>query len=168
MRVTRSDRAISTFAVLALLASGATAQSTKHQFCQPVGGMLLTNLGAVDQVTTMGPATGDLKGAVGATILSTEVNGNKLVLHVQHHWVTEAGDTLAIDPATATTTQVSPGLYAVVTYPVHLSGGTGKYAHATGDFTNIGEADLNTGHIVLRYTGQIASRMGPASRPCSA
>ena len=69
MRVTRSNRAISTFAVLALLASGATAQSTKHQFCQQVGGMLLTNLGAVDQATTMGPATGDLKGAVGATIL---------------------------------------------------------------------------------------------------
>ena len=160
MRVTRSNRAISTFAVLALLASGAIAQSTKHQFCQPVGGMLLTNLGAVDQATTMGPATGDLKGAVGATILSTEVNGNTLVLHLQHHWVTEAGDTLAIDPATATTTQVSPGLYAVVTYPVHLSGGTGKYAHATGDFTNIGEADLNTGHIVLRYTGQICFANG--------
>lgn len=155
MRFIRSNKAASIFALLALLVSEAAAQSTKHQSCQPVGGMLMTNLGAVDQVTTMGPATGDLKGAVGATILSTESNGNTLVLNVQHHWVTDAGDTLAIDPATATTTQVSPGLYAVVTYPVHLSGGTGKYAHATGDFTNIGEADLNTGHIVLRYTGQI-------------
>jgi hypothetical protein len=155
MRFTRTNKAASIFAVLALLVTGVAAQGTKHQFCQPVGGMLMTNLGAVDQATTMGPATGDLKGAVGATILSTESNGNTLVLNVQHHWVTDAGDTLAIDPATATTTQVSPGLYAVVTYPVHLSGGTGKYAHATGDFTSIGEADLNTGHIVLRYSGQI-------------
>src|SRR5215468_5577384 len=133
-----------------VLTMSALAQNPRR--CKPAGGMLMTNLGAVDQATTMGPATGDLRGAVGATILSTEASGNTLVLHVQHHWVTESGDTLSIDPAAATTTQVSPGLYAVVSYPVHLNGGTGKYAHATGHFTNIGEADLNTGHIVLRYT----------------
>jgi hypothetical protein len=160
MRFTRSNRAASIFAVLALLVSGAAAQSTKHQHCQQVGGMLMTNLGAVDENTTMGPATGDLKGAVGATILSTEVNGNTLVFHVRHHWVTEAGDTLVFDPATATTTPVTSGLYAVVTYPVHLKGGTGRYAHATGDFNNIGEADLNTGQIVLRYSGQICFSNG--------
>ena len=141
--------------MLALLASGATAQSAKHQLCQPVGGMLMTNLGAVDQATTMGTATGDLKGAVGATVLSTEVVGNNLVFHVQHHWVTEAGETLAFDPATATTTQVAPGLYAIVSYPAHLSGGTGKYANASGDFTTIGEADLNTGELVFRYRGTV-------------
>ena len=117
--------------------------------------MLMTNLGAVDPATTMGTATGDLKGAVGATILSTESSGNTLILHVQHHWVTESGETLDFDVATATTTQVSPGLYAIVTYPVHLKGGTGKFAGATGNFTNIGEADLGTGQIVLRYTGRI-------------
>jgi hypothetical protein len=103
----------------------------------------------------MGTATGDLKGAVGATILSTEGSGNTLILHVQHHWVTESGDTLVFDPAIATTTQVAPGLYAIVTYPVHLKGGTGKFAGATGNFTNIGEADLGSGQIVLRYTGQV-------------
>ena len=103
----------------------------------------------------MGIATGDLKGSVGATILSTETDGNTLILNVQHHWVTESGDTLAFDTATATTTRVASGLYAIVTYPVHLKGGTGKYAGATGDFTNIGEADLTTGQIILRYTGRI-------------
>ena len=46
------------------------------------------------------------------------------------------------------------------TYPVHLKGGTRRYGHATGDFTNIGEADLNTGQIVLRYTGQICFANG--------
>jgi len=117
--------------------------------------MLMTNLGAVDAATTMGVATGDLKGAVGATILSTEGTGDTLILHVQHHWVTESGDTLDFAPATATTTQVAPGLYAMVTYPVHLKGGTGKFAGATGDITNIGEADLGTGRVVTRYVGQI-------------
>jgi hypothetical protein len=160
MQFTTTNKVVSILAVLAVLVSGAAAQSKKRQHCKPVGGMLMTNLGAVDQATTMGPATGDLKGAVGATILSTEVNGNTLVFHVQHHWVTDAGDTLAFDPATATTTQVATGLYAVVSYPVHLTGGTGRYAHVTGDFNNIGEADLNNGQIVLRYTGQICFANG--------
>jgi len=122
--------------------------------------MVMTNLGAVDPATTMGTATGDLRGAVGATILSTEANGNTLALRVQHHWVTESGDMLTIDPAVATTTQVSPGLYAVVTYPVHLRGGTGKFAGATGDLTNIGEADLVSGQIVLRYSGKVCFAKG--------
>ena len=115
----------------------------------------MTNLGAVDAATTMGPVTGDLRGSVGATILSTEVNGSNLVFHVQHHWVTESGDTLSFDPATATSTPVAPGLYAIVTYPVHLTGGTGKFAGGTGDFNNIGEVDLNSGQLVLRYFGKL-------------
>jgi hypothetical protein len=52
---------------------------------------------------------------------------------------------------------VGPGLYAVVTYPVHLAGGTGKFAGVTGDFDNIGEADLIIGQLVLRYSGQLCS-----------
>ena len=119
MQFTHS-KAISVLAAMVILVVAATGQS-KH--CTPAGGMLMTNLGAVDPATTMGVATGDLKGAVGATILSTEVNGNMLIFHVQHLWVTESGDTLAFDPATATTTPVAPGLYAVVSYPVHLKGG---------------------------------------------
>ena len=46
-------------------------------------------------------------------------------------------------------------LLAVVSYPAHLSGGTGKFSGATVDFTAIGEADLNTGRLVLRYSGQV-------------
>jgi hypothetical protein len=49
----------------------------------------------------------------------------------------------------------APRLYAIVSYPVHLSGGTGKYAKASGDFTNIGEVDLGSGQIVLRYAGEV-------------
>ncbi len=51
----------------------AAAGQTKR--CTAAGGMLMTNLGAVDPATTMGTATGDLRGAVGATILSTEGSG---------------------------------------------------------------------------------------------
>jgi len=87
MRHTHTQ-AISIFAATIILVTAAAGQD-KH--CTPVGGMLMTNLGAVDQATTMGTATGDLKGAVGATVLSTEVVGNNLVFHVQHHWVTESG-----------------------------------------------------------------------------
>jgi hypothetical protein len=152
MRFLSTNKAASVFAAMVIFVAAAAAQNKR---CTAVGGMVMTNLGAVDPATTMGTATGDLRGAIGATILSTEATGNTLVLRVQHHWVTESGDTLDIDPATATTTQVSPGLYAIVTYPVHLKGGTGKYAGASGNLTNIGEADLGTGQIVLRYTGKI-------------
>jgi hypothetical protein len=152
MRFLNTNRIIAVCLVVSVYAVTAAAQSKR---CTSVGGMVMTNLGAVDAATTMGTATGDLRGAVGATILSTEASGNTLALRVQHHWVTESGDTLNIDPAVATTTQVSPGLYAIVTYPVHLRSGTGKFAGATGDLTNIGEADLVSGQIVLRYSGKV-------------
>jgi hypothetical protein len=156
MRLLSTSKSVAVLATMVILIAAAAAQS-RH--CTPVGGMLMTNLGAVDPATTMGVATGDLKGAVGATILSKEGTGegtgSTLILHVQHHWVTESGDTLFFAPATATTTQVGPDLYAMVTYPVHLNGGTGKFAGATGDITNIGEADLGTNRVVTRYIGQI-------------
>ena len=158
MRFTKLSKALSIVAAMAFLAAGADAQkNSKRQHCQPVGGMLMTNLGAIDASSTMGPVTGDLKGSVSGTVVSTEVIGNNLVFHIQHHWVTESGDTLSFDQATATSTPVAPGLYAIITYPVHLTGGTGKFAQVTGDFNNIGEVDLNSGQIVLRYSGQLCS-----------
>ena len=66
-----------------------------------------------------------------------------------------------IDPATATSVPIGPGLFAVVSYPVHINGGTGKFAGATGDFTNIGEVllphapDTAGGTTVFRYSGQV-------------
>jgi hypothetical protein len=161
MRSTKISKAVSILASLAFLVAGAAAQkNSQRQHCQPAGGMLMTNLGAIDASTKMGPVTGDLKGSVSGTVVSTEVIGNNLVFHIQHHWVTESGDTLSFDQATATTTPVAPGLYAIITYPVHLSGGTGKFSQVTGDFNNIGEVDLNSGQIVLRYSGQLCSPKG--------
>ena len=120
------------------------------------GRAILTDLGVPDANSTMGYATGDLKGAVGFSILSTEQNGDTLILHVQHHWVSESGDIISLDPATATTTQVAPGLYAIVTYPFHLNGkGTEKFAEASGDGSAIGDTDLINGRLGLRYTGTL-------------
>jgi hypothetical protein len=141
---------------------GAKAASPKASLpepsCQTVGGTISTNFGAIDANTTMGTATGDLRGAVSGTLLGAPVAGpgGTVVFHVQHHWVTESGETLDFDPATATTVPLSATLFAVVTYPVHLTGGTGKYAGAKGELTAIGEVDLVKG-TVFRYSGTVCT-----------
>jgi len=123
--------------------------------CVPVGGTVMTNF--LNSNTTLGAATGDLRGAISASLLGAPQQGpgGTIIFHVQHHWVTEGGDTLTIDPAVATTTPLSQTLFAVVTYPVHISGGTGRYHGATGDITNIGEVDLSQNATVFRYTGRV-------------
>ncbi len=140
----------------------ASFSGVEHR-CVPIGGTINTNFGAIDASTTMGTATGDLRGAVSGTLLGSPQPGagGTVIFHVQHHWVTENGDTLFFDPATATTVPLGPGLFAILTYPVHLKGGTGRFAGATGDFTTIGEVnlpnspDVTGGTTVFRYTGQV-------------
>ena len=149
---------VAAVAVAAMLFAAAAIAQAKS--CQQAGGMLMTDLGAVDASTTMGVATGDLRGAVGATILNLESqnNGATLIFTVQHHWVTETGDLLFFDQAKATVEQVGGSQstrYGVVTYTTHLKGGTGRFAGATGDFTSMGEADLATGQLVFRYSGTL-------------
>lgn len=126
--------------------------------CRPIGGTVMTNLGVVNQSTTLGVVDGDLRGAVAATILNVAPGSNgTTIFTVQHHFVTQAGDTILVDQATATTKEVVPGsgLYAILNYPVHIKGGTGQFAGATGDFNNIGAADLGSGRTVFRYSGQV-------------
>ena len=113
-------------------------------------------LATVDANTTLGTVTGDLKGAVAATILEIAPGDNgTTVFTVQHHIVTESGDTLSVDKARATAVMVAPGLFAVVSYPVTIVGGTGRFAGASGGFDNIGEVDLNTGQTTFRYRGRL-------------
>jgi hypothetical protein len=136
-----------------IVSSTSVFAASKH--CQSTSGSVITNFGVVDANTTLGTATGDLKGAVAATVLNVTPNTDGTVsFSVQHHWVTEDGDTINIDPATAVTMPLSQTLFAVIKYPVHISGGTGKFAGATGDLNNIGEADLVAG-TVFRYSGKI-------------
>lgn len=132
--------------------------SSSHPHCRPIGGSIMTNLGVVDQSTTLGVVSGDLQGAVAATILNVAPGANgTTIFTVQHHFVTQEGDTILVDQATATTQEVPPGsgLYTILNYPVHIKGGTGRFANAVGDFNNIGAADLATNRTVFRYSGQV-------------
>jgi hypothetical protein len=134
-----------------------------ERHCVPVGGTVMTNFGVITPTSTLGTATGDLRGAVSASLLGPPEAGagNTVIFRIQHHFVTETGDTIFIDPATATSVPIGPGLFAILSYPVHIKGGTGKFAGATGDFTNIGEVllpnapDTTGGTTVFRYTGQV-------------
>ncbi len=150
---------------------GALSYAHDGRHCVPVGGTFMTNLAAIDgpgvPSTTLGRVTGDLSGAVAATIKSVAEPGNgTLVFTVQHHVVTDAGDFVTAAEAQATVAPV-PGapspLFAIVTYPVQITGGTGKFAGATGALTNIGEIsvphfatnDLTDGALILRYSGHV-------------
>ena len=143
--------------VTLLLASFTTTGFAKSPSCAAIGGAILTNLGGFGQIdgtpTTLGQATGDLKGALGVQILSASADFTSIT--VQHHWVTENGESLVIDQAVAHGVFVAPGLLAITDYKTHLSGGTGRYAHATADMTAIGEVDFNTGQAILRYRGTL-------------
>jgi hypothetical protein len=138
-----------------LLVSSALAEP-KH--CAPVGGAFLTNVGGFGDNTTLGVITGDIKGAVGVQIVGfTTAADGTTTISVQHHLVTETGDTVQIDPAQAIAVSVAPGLFAITKYQIHISGGTGRFQGATGDMTAIGEADFNTGHLIGRYTGKLCT-----------
>jgi len=144
--------------VILLLASLGTTAFAKNPTCSEVGGAILTNIGGFGQIdghpTTLGPATGDLKGAVG--VETKDVNQSSTVITVQHHWVTENGDTLNIDEAQAAGMFLpNSALFAITDYKITLSGGTGRFANATGQMNAIGEVDFSTGHAILRYSGQI-------------
>ena len=114
--------------------------------------------------TTLGTATGDLAGGIGVYIFSFTPTGNTAVAKVHHHWVTEAGDTIFAQDATANAYQVGPfsGVYAVAddSYTVNIIGGTGRFTGATGKLSIIGvldtsQPDPNQWKVVLRYHGTI-------------
>ena len=119
--------------------------------CQNVGGGILTNF--IDQTSTDGTATGDLRGAVGVAIL--EVNGN--IYHVHHHWVTESGDTIFAKDAFLTTYPTPDPNRVLADYlnGVEIIGGTGRFDGATGKVFAFGAVDLSLGQITLRYSGKV-------------
>ena len=146
-----------TVGLVLLLALSTTTAFAAKPHCSQIGGMILTNLGGfgvIDgQPTTLGVATGDLKGALGVQIVGASPDFTTIT--VRHHWVTEDGETLNFDQATLHGTWVSQTLLAVTDYKPHLSGGTGRFANATADTSAIGELDFSTGHAVLRYSGTL-------------
>ena len=139
------------------------AQGDEHN-CRKVSGGIVTNFlnesGTVSGTSfaneTLGTATGDLKGSLGVHVLSLQPGPNgTTIFHNHHHWVTEAGDTIFLADAYATAYPSGiPGLFAA-TYPngVTITGGTGRFAGASGNIASWGAVDQNTGRIVLRYQG---------------
>jgi len=139
--------------VLALLITASAWAGDRE--CQSVGGMLMTNIGAIEGVTNLGPVTGDLQGSVAATILGQDAHGNFLV---QHYWVTSSGETIVLKEAVLTPTPTSdPNVVAVLwgNYPVDIIGGTGKFKNATGRLEAFGLADFKERTLVLRYRGKV-------------
>lgn len=131
--------------------------------CRHVGGGVLTNFlqttdlacaASFQNLCTDGTSTGDIKGAVGVSILG--INGN--VYHVHHHWVTESGDTIFLNDAYRTTYPTSDPnrVMADYTQGVDITGGTGGFANATGHLSSaFGAVDLDLGQITLRYEGTV-------------
>src|SRR5258705_8945150 len=129
---------------------------TQARRCSTVGGPMPTNWEEVVQSATLAPKTGYLKGGVTAAILNVTQNQDGTVsFTVQHHLVTESGDTISFGPATAVTMPLSATRFALLNYPVHIDGGTGRYANASGDLNSIGEGDLNSGQTGFRYSGKL-------------
>ena len=148
-------RSIQIAAICLFAGTAAQAQSSNAiPHCRPVGGTLMTNF--VDSNTTLGSATGDLEGAVSATLLGVAPAADgTTVFSVQHHWTTDTGDSIFFAVAQASALPVAPGLFAIVSYPVTITGGTGKFVGAAGTVENIGEVDLNTLRTVFRYQGEV-------------
>ena len=152
------------FALLALIPNNITrltpfalAQGqSAHSACIPVGGALITNIGAIAGVTNLGPVWGDLSGSVAATILGQNSNGS---YNVQHYWVTAAGDTITLKVAVLTPTYPTSDKSIVAVpwgnYRSDISGGTGKFNNATGYLDYFGIADFQQNTLVLRYRGEV-------------
>lgn len=136
--------------------------------CQSVGGVLMTNIGAItDGSINLGPVYGDLAGSVAAKILSANSDGTYTL---QHYWVTAAGDTILLKQAVLTPTYpvftamlVNKGIVAVPwgNYKSDISGGTGKFDGATGTLSYFGMADFTNNTLVLRYTGTVCYKQQP-------
>jgi len=130
--------------------------------CQSVGGVLMTNIGAItDGDINLGPVFGDLAGSVAAKILGQNPDGSYTV---QHYWVTNAGDTILLKPAilipaypVAQLAVTNKAIVAVPwgNYTSDINGGTGKFDGATGSITYFGMADFVKNTLVLRYSGTV-------------
>ena len=138
--------------------------------CTPVGGTFMTNLGAIGGTsvpsTTLGRVTGDLSGAVAATIASVRPSGGNLVFTVQHHILTDDGDFVFANEAQATamagggcTSAAVCDCYRSSAYQRRnrevCAGDRRHYQHRRGTSANFASGDLSGETLILRYSGRI-------------
>jgi hypothetical protein len=145
----------------AAMCFGAVPGLADQGHCRHIGGGILTNFldpsqclptsGSSVGLCTDGPATGDLRGAVGVAVL--KITGNVLTNH--HHWVTESGDTIFFQDADLTLLSTStPGLFVGdYQHGIFITGGTGGFEGASGKISAFGAVDENKGELTLRYAG---------------
>jgi len=128
--------------------------------CVPVGGVLMTNIGAIPYPasaggTNLGPVFGDLQGSVAADI----VGSTSTTYTLQHYWVTASGDSIYFAPAVLTPTYPTSSKEIVAVpwgnYISEITGGTGKFKGATGSLSYFGMADFEKDTLVLRYSGTV-------------
>ena len=132
--------------------------------CETVGGTIATNF--LDQTSTLGVATGGLAGGLGVDVLSVSSGPNgATVFHNHHRWVTQGGDIIAFADADATAlpTPINGLFAASYQNGVQITGGTGRFANASGKLSVFGAVDLGQGQIVLRYSGQVCFQPGRAA-----
>ncbi len=150
--------------LLSILIIGPCLHAQGGANCKEVGGAILTDF--VDQTTTLGTATGDLKGGLGVTVLSTASGpNNSTVFHNQHHWVTESGDTIMVAEADATAypTPIAGVFATAYNNGVQITGGTGRFAGSSGVLAVFGAVNLSQGQVVLRYQGQVCFKPVPGN-----
>ncbi|MGO8816291.1 MAG: hypothetical protein ACLQVG_16765 [Terriglobia bacterium] len=123
--------------------------------CTPVGGVLMTNIGAIGSVYNLGPVYGDLAGSVAANI----VGETSTTFTLQHYWVTAGGGSIYFAPAVLTPTYPTSSTAIVAVpwgnYISKITGGTGKFSGATGSLSYFGMADFVKNTLVLRYSGEV-------------
>lgn len=126
--------------------------------CEAVGGVLMTNIAAIDGTYNLGPVFGDLQGSVAAKI----IGATSTTYTLQHYWVTTSGDTILMRPAVLMPTYPTSDHNIVAVpwghYSSEIAGGTGKFAGATGTINYFGLADFNKATLVLRYSGTVCYR----------
>ncbi|QBQ53437.1 hypothetical protein [Nitrosococcus wardiae] len=139
------------FACLALgIATPGWAEETR---CLSISGAIAGSI--VGPTSVLGTVTGSLQGATQATITKQEKGEDRVDLELKHIFVTKSRDTLQTrDKALWIPIPGRTGVYHMSTQ-YKVTGGTGRFAEATGTFKNHGEADTHRGLVTLAYSGQI-------------
>ena len=153
---------------LALLLMGAAvlvSAQTTPQNCTPLGGILFTNVAAIENRINVGVAYGDLAGTVaaaiiaGPTVIGFPAQGRQQIqFTVQHYWISDKGEIILFKPAAATADTTSKDKVVAIVYDnsvATITGGAGRFANATGTVKFMGAVDFNENHLVLRYSGQL-------------
>lgn len=153
---------VSLLAAAALIFTGTTrvAAGTRERprKCISVSGVIAgTVISKADaaQPVVLGTVTGSLQGAVQGVVtsLASQPSG-VLELAINDHFLTHEGFVLETSDKAVLTPAGAPGVYQQNTR-YSVSGGSGRFEHASGVFTSHGETDLNRGLVTSRYEGEI-------------